>query len=74
MSELRPKLGVTGSAGRVSRYRVELPKAGIIETGRGHFEATEFAERRTGLKGRFLAVRDFVTGATLSVNGGKYMA
>ncbi len=53
------------SRGRVSRYRVELPRAGIVPTGRGHFEATEYAERRTGLKARWLAVRDILFGGTL---------
>jgi amino acid transporter len=45
---------------------VELPHAEIVETHRGHFEATEYAERRTGWKGRYLAVRDVVLGTTLS--------
>ncbi|HEY5475383.1 MAG TPA: hypothetical protein VIK11_01595, partial [Tepidiformaceae bacterium] len=57
--------GALDSHGRVSRYRVELPRAGIVQTGRGHFEATEYAERRTGLKARWLAVRDFLFGTTL---------
>jgi amino acid transporter len=52
--------------GRVSRYRVELPHAEIVETHRGHFEATEYAERRTGWRGRYLAVRDAVLGTTLA--------
>ncbi len=56
----------TDRRGRVSRYRVELPHAGIVETERGHFEATEYAERRTGWKGRYLAVRDRVLGTTLA--------
>jgi len=52
--------------GRVSRYRVELPHAGIVETDRNRFEATEFAERRTGWKGRYLAFRDRILGTTLA--------
>ena len=56
----------TDSKGRVTRYRVELPHAGIVETATGHFEATTYAERRSGLKGRYLDVRDRVLGATLS--------
>jgi len=52
--------------GRVSRYRVELPHAGIVETDRNRFEATEFAERRSGWKGRYLAFRDRVLGTTLA--------
>jgi len=45
---------------------VELPRAGIVETSRGRFEATEYAERRTGWRGRYLGIRDFLTGATLA--------
>ncbi|MCZ2108946.1 MAG: APC family permease [Dehalococcoidia bacterium] len=56
----------TDRRGRVSRYRVELPHAGIVETERGRFEATEYAEKRTGLKGRWLAVRDVILGTTLA--------
>ncbi len=55
-----------GKSGRVSRYRVELPNAGIVETSHGEFEATEYAERRLGLKGRWLGVRDRLLGATLA--------
>lgn len=61
--QIRP---ATDQRGRVTRYRVDLPHAGIIETRRGHFEATEYAERRAGLKGRYLDVRDFVLGTTLA--------
>jgi amino acid transporter len=61
----RPAPVVSGT-GRVSRYRVELPKAGIIPTEAGHFEATEYAERRSGWKGRYLGMRDRVIGTTLS--------
>ncbi|HKS91076.1 MAG TPA: APC family permease [Tepidiformaceae bacterium] len=56
----------TDRRGRISRYRVELPHAEIVETHRGHFEATEYAERRTGWKGRYLALRDRVLGTTLA--------
>jgi amino acid transporter len=56
-----------GSAGRVSRYRVELPRAGIVPTGeQGHFEATEYAERRTGVSGRLLDFKDSVIGSSMS--------
>ncbi len=55
----------TDKGGRVTRYRVELPHAGIVETERGRFEATAYAERRTGWKGRWLGLRDLVTGTTL---------
>lgn len=60
-----PPRAAVDSRGRISRYRVELPRAGIVQTGRGHFEATEYAERRTGLKARWLAVRDVLFGTTL---------
>ncbi len=56
----------TDRHGRVSRYRVELPHAGIVEMERNRFEATEYAERRSGWKGRYLAVRDRVLGTTLA--------
>jgi len=52
--------------GRISRYRVARPQAGIVETHEGHFEATEHAEERRGLHGRYLGVRDRVLGATLA--------
>lgn len=61
--QIRP---ATDKRGRVSRYRVELPHAGIVETERGRFEATEYAERRMGLKGRYLALRDVLLGVTLA--------
>lgn len=53
----------TDKHGRVTRYRVELPRAGIVETQEGHFEATEFAEQRTGWS-RYL--KDRLLGATVS--------
>lgn len=56
----------TDKQGRVSRYRVELPRAGIVETETGHFEATEFAERRTGWTGRLLDARDRLIGNSMS--------
>jgi amino acid transporter len=57
---------VVSSKGRVSRYRVELPHAGIVPTGRGRFEATEYAEVRTGWRGRYRAVKDALIGSTIS--------
>lgn len=56
----------TDRRGRVTRYRVELPHAEIVETQRGHFEATEYAERRIGWRGRYLRFRDVVLGTTLA--------
>lgn len=52
--------------GRITRYRVELPHAEIVETRRGHFEATEYAERRAGWIGRLRDVEDRVIGSTMS--------
>lgn len=52
--------------GRVTTYRVELPRAAIVPTDRNRFEATEYAEHRGGWRGRYLAVRDVVLGATLA--------
>jgi amino acid transporter len=52
--------------GRISRYRVARPQAGIVETHEGHFEATEHAEERRGLHGRYLGIRDRILGTTLA--------
>jgi amino acid transporter len=56
----------TDKQGRVSRYRVELPRAGIVETETGHFEATQYAERRAGWTGRLLNFKDRVIGTSVS--------
>lgn len=52
--------------GRVTRYRVERPRAGIVETSAGRFEATPFAERRQGARGLLLDVKDAVIGSSVS--------
>lgn len=53
--------------GPVTRYRVDLPRAGILPTGeRGHYEATEYAETRSGLRGGILDFRDKVIGTSMS--------
>lgn len=52
--------------GRVTRYRVSLPKAGIVETGGGRYEATPYAERRRGLGGFALDLKDVVIGRSMS--------
>lgn len=57
---------VVGRRSRVSHYRVELPRAGLVPLAGDHFEATEYAQRRAGLKGVYLALRDRVIGATLA--------
>lgn len=56
---------VADKDGRVSRYRVEFPHAGIVETADGHFEATEFAERRTGWAGRIANFKDSLIGTSM---------
>ena len=56
----------TDKHGRVTRYRVELPRAGIVETQEGHFEATEFAEQRTGWSRYFLNAKDRLIGTSMS--------
>jgi amino acid transporter len=62
----RQRVNPVVSGGRVSHYRVELPHAGIVPTERNRFEATEYAERRTGLRGAYLELRDTLVGTTLS--------
>jgi hypothetical protein len=37
---------------RITRIHIDLPHAGIVPVAADRFEATEFAERRTGWKGR----------------------
>lgn len=56
----------TDKHGRVTRYRVELPRAGIVETQEGHFEATEFAEQRSGWSRYLLDAKDRLIGSTVS--------
>ncbi|WP_322819355.1 APC family permease [Tepidiforma sp.] len=55
-----------GPGGRVSRYRVELPRAGIVETSAGRYEATPYAERRRGLGGFALDLKDLVIGRSMA--------
>ena len=62
----RTKHAVADDTGRVTRYRIELPKAPIFETSEGHFEATEHAQQREGARGAAIAVRDRLLGTTLS--------
>ena len=57
---------VASQSGRISRYRVELPHAGIVPTDRNRFEATEYADRRGGWRGRYLGFRDRAIGTTLA--------
>ncbi|MGB4862174.1 MAG: APC family permease [Tepidiformaceae bacterium] len=57
---------VPGKGGRISRYRVELPHAGIVEVDDSHFEATEFAQRRRGWSGRLANFKDSLVGSTMS--------
>ena len=58
---------VTDVDGKIKYYRRELPHAAISPTeDPTHFEATEDAERRVGLKGLYLELRDRVLGSTLA--------
>ncbi len=45
---------------------MEFPRAAIVETEEGNFEATEHAEQRAGWHGRYLDLRDRVLGRTLA--------
>lgn len=47
-------------------YRVARPKAGIIPVSARVFEATEYADERSGLRGRLLRIKDSVIGNTMS--------
>lgn len=62
----RPVEPIVRPGGRVTRYRVELPHAGIIPTDASHFEATEYARRRTGWAGLWLRVQDLFLGRVVS--------
>ncbi len=52
--------------GLPTTYRVTLPHAGIIPTAPGHWEATEYAEDRRGLRGALLGLKDTLVGRALS--------
>jgi amino acid transporter len=56
----------TDKHGRLSRYRVVLPHAGIIETEKDHFEATEYAQRRRGWSGHLADAKDWLVGSSMS--------
>ena len=61
-----PNMVPVGSNRRVSTYRVPRPHAGIIPMSATQFEATEYAEERTGWRGRFLNGKDLVVGSSMS--------
>jgi len=65
-SPIRPVEPIVRPGGRVTRYRVELPRAGIIPIDPGHFEATEYARRRRGWAGLWLRIQDFFVGRVVS--------
>jgi amino acid transporter len=52
--------------GLPTTYRVALPHAGIVPTAPGHFEATEYAEDRRGLRGALLDIKDVVVGPAIA--------
>lgn len=70
MTEYRPGPRSTGPIGNGSRrsntIRIARPQSGILPVDATHFEATEFAEQRSGWRGRFLDVKDRVLGNTMS--------
>lgn len=62
-----PRSSPAPRPGPVTRYRVDLPRAGILPTGeRGHYEATEYAQSRTGFRGSLLNFKDRVIGTSMS--------
>ena len=70
MTESRPpgpSVRPVGTSRRVTTYRVERPHAGILPTGdRQHYEATEFADQRSGWRGRLLNAKDMLIGSSMS--------
>ncbi|MFN0094161.1 MAG: APC family permease [Dehalococcoidia bacterium] len=55
-----------GGAGQPTTYRVARPHAGVIPLSPGQFEATEYADPRTGWRGRVLNTKDAVIGSSMS--------
>lgn len=66
MSDNGPHLQPIGSGRRVRAYRVPLPHAGIIPVNATTFEATEYAEDRTGIRGRLIGFKDLLVGSSMS--------
>ncbi|MGE5594560.1 MAG: APC family permease, partial [Hyphomicrobiales bacterium] len=56
----------SGSGRQVTRYRVELPRAGIVPLDENRFEATTYAEQRQGWRGVLLNLRDRLFGRVMS--------
>lgn len=61
-----PHLQPIGSGRRVRAYRVPLPHAGIIPVNASNFEATEYAEDRSGLRGRLIGLKELLIGSSMS--------
>ena len=61
-----PRMQPVGSNRRTSTYRVPRPHAGIIPVSASHFEATEYAEQRSGWRGRLLNAKDAFIGSSMS--------
>ncbi|MBI5947995.1 MAG: APC family permease [Chloroflexi bacterium] len=61
-----PHIRPVGTSRRISTYRVARPHAGIVPLSRDRFEATEYAEQRTGWRGRVLNAKDKVIGSSMS--------
>jgi amino acid transporter len=66
VSEPTPPGGASETARRVQVLRIPRPQSGIIPVSATQFEATEFADARTGWRGRFLGTRDAVIGTSMS--------
>ncbi|MBI5946686.1 MAG: APC family permease [Chloroflexi bacterium] len=62
----RPHLQPLGKGRRPVGYRVARPRAGIFQLGPDRFEATEFADERTGWRGRTLGIKDAFVGTSMS--------
>lgn len=61
-----PHMAPIGGERHPRTYRVPRPHAGIIPVSAMQFEATEFAERREGRRGRLLNLKDAVVGSSMS--------
>ncbi|MGI8927080.1 MAG: APC family permease [Tepidiformaceae bacterium] len=61
-----PHIRPVGTSRRVTTYRIARPRAGIFPLTPDHFEATEYAERRSGWRGRLLNTKDGLIGHSMS--------
>ena len=61
-----PMMTPVGGGRRTTSFRVPRPHAGVIPVTPGNFEATEWADPRTGWRGRLLTAKDAVIGDAMS--------